>query len=91
MSCTVNFGTSLILTSYTVSVTSSNLLYGSVSSSSQTVLSGGTASITISPKDGYQYYGNTYGGTISNGKLVISNVTSDITCKVSFGVKAVTS
>ena len=39
ISCTVNFGTSLVVTQYTVSVSSNNTSYGRVSPASQTVLS----------------------------------------------------
>lgn len=84
ISCTVNFGTSLVVTKYTVSVSSNNTSYGNVSPASQTVISGGTAKITLIPTSGYQYSSNTCGGTVSGTTLTISNVTSNITCTVAF-------
>lgn len=78
-----NNGSSIAQT-YTVSVSSNNTSYGTVSPSSQTVVEGGTAVITLTPASGYEYASNTCGGTISGNTLLISNITANKTCVITF-------
>ena len=69
---------------YTVTASSNNTSYGTVSPESQTVSSGNLVTFTLSPATGYQYSSNDCGGTVSGNRLTISNVTTDKTCKVTF-------
>ena len=69
---------------YTVSVTSNNNTYGTVSPTSVVVSHGNNATITISPKTGYKYLSNTCGGTVSGSTLTITNVQENKTCTVTF-------
>ena len=69
---------------YTVSVTSNNNTYGTVSPTSVVVSHGNNATITISPKTGYRYGSNTCGGTVSGSTLTITNIQENKTCTVTF-------
>jgi hypothetical protein len=69
---------------YTVSVTSNNNTYGTVSPTSVVVSHGNNATITLSPKTGYRYGSNTCGGTVSGNTLTISNIQANKTCTVTF-------
>ena len=71
---------------YTVSVSSNNTSYGTVSPSSSTVSHGNSLVITLTEKGGAKYKSNTCGGTVSGNKMTISNITSNKSCTVTFTV-----
>lgn len=90
-SCTVYFYEYSTTTYHTVTVTSENTAYGTVSpSGSYSVVSGNSKTYTLTPATGYEYKSNTCGGTVSGNKMTISNITSDKTCTVTFGRPDVT-
>ena len=76
--CTIDF-----TDGYIVTLTSSN---GTVSPTSQAVGSGGSASFTVTPNDGYklELESDTCGGILSGNTYTISNITSNKTCSVTF-------
>jgi len=78
-----------IIPKVTITVTSNNTSYGTVSPSIQEVEPGSTVTLTLAPADGYIYDSNTCGGTVSNNTLTISNVTEDKTCVVNFKISAI--
>jgi len=78
--CTVTFVNAV----HSVKVSSNNTNYGTVNPTSTTVSSGDDVEIAVTAKSGYYYSNNNCGGTVSGGKLIIKNVTSDITCTVNF-------
>jgi len=89
--CSGTMGTSTVsktlsatINKYTVSVSSTNTSYGTVSPTSQSINYGSNATITLSPASGYKYSSNTCGGTVSGNTMTISNITSAKTCTVTF-------
>ena len=80
----VNCKITFVPDTYTVKVSSTNTSSGTVSPASQTVTRGDNAVITLSPKPGYGFESSTCGGKVIGNELTISNVTSPITCTVSF-------
>ena len=76
--CTIDF-----TDGYIVTLTATN---GTVSPTSQAVGSGGSASFTVTPNDGYklELESSTCDGTLSGNKYTISNITSNKTCTITF-------
>ena len=76
--CTIDF-----TDGYIVTLTSST---GKVSPTSQAVGSGGSASFTVTPNDGYklELESDTCGGILSGNTYTISNITSNKTCTITF-------
>ena len=76
--CTIDF-----TDGYIVTLTATN---GIVSPTSQAVGSGGSASFTVTPNDGYklELESSTCDGTLSGNKYTISNITSNKTCTITF-------
>ena len=87
VSCTVYFNTKS--TRYSVSVSSNNTSYGTVSPNVQSVSPGETATITLKPKSGYEYSSNDCGGIVEDNILTISNINESINCTVTFKAKEV--
>ena len=79
-SCTVTFTEN----TYTVSVSSNNISYGTVSVDKSNVEYGGTVKISITPKSTYEYSSDTCGGTRNGNVITISNIKDNLTCVVSF-------
>ena len=77
-------------TYYKVVVKSNNTSYGKVKPSVKLSTAGGTLKLSIVPVNGYKYASNTCGGTVSNNVLTLSNVSSNISCQVSFTVNNIT-
>ena len=73
---------------YTVSVSSNNTSYGTVSPASSTVSHGNSLVITLTEKGGAKYKSNTCGGTVSGSKMTISNITASKSCTVTFEYKS---
>ena len=67
---------------YKVIVKSNN--YGKVKPNIKLSAKNGILKYALSPNTGYEYVSNTCGGTVENNVLTISNITSDITCNVTF-------
>ena len=76
--CTIDF-----TDGYIVTLTATN---GTVSPTSQAVGSGGSASFTVTPNDGYklELESSTCDGTLSGNKYTISNIKSNKTCTITF-------
>ena len=72
------------LVAHTVNVSSTDISKGNVSMISNLIEDGTDAKVTLSIVSGYIYDSNTCGGTVSGNIMTISNVTTDITCTVSF-------
>lgn len=80
INCTVTFGRP----SVTITVSSNNTSYGTVSPGSQTVPQGEAATFTLSPATGYKYSSNTCGGTVSGNTMTVQQVGETTSCTVSF-------
>ena len=76
--CTIDF-----TDGYIVTLTATN---GTVSPTSQAVGSGGSASFTVTPNDGYklELESDTCNGTLSGNTYTISNITGNKTCSIAF-------
>lgn len=74
---------------YKVVVKSNNTTYGTVKPNIKLSANGGIVKYTLASVEGYEYKSNTCGGTVSNNVLTISNITSNISCQVVYGLKSV--
>ena len=72
---------------FTVTATSNNNNYGTVTPSSQSIDYDGTALINLSPKIGYEYKSNNCGATVASSNILqLSNVKENKSCQVTFGL-----
>ncbi len=74
---------------YTVSVSSNNTSYGTVSPTSSTVSHGDNLKITLTEKGGAKYKSDDCGGTVSGNILTISNITESKSCTVTFAIETI--
>ena len=69
---------------YEVNINTNNESYGTVSQTSQKIIYGKDAIVTISPNTGYVYGGNDCGGTLNETELIIPNITENKDCTITF-------
>ena len=87
VTCTVTFA----INSYTVTFKSNNTGMGTVASGSATVNHGSSGSTTFSAKTGYHYASvSGTGCSVSGTTVTASNVTSNVTCTVTFAINTYT-
>ena len=81
-SCAIDFE----INRFTITASSNNNSYGTVTPTSQTVGYNETAYINLSPAYGYEYKSNTCGATVhSNNMLKITGVQANKSCTITFG------